>query len=95
VKIPKKVKIGPYDYTVERFPQVVKGGDVYYGRCFKDQCRIEIATSHPAQIIDVALMHEYLHGIDEVYDVGLEESQVDRLATGIMAFLKDNRLLRE
>jgi hypothetical protein len=42
---------------------------------------------------DQVLIHEILHGIEEVYNTKLTEKQTDVLATGIISVIKDNKEL--
>lgn len=39
------------------------------------------------------VLHECIHAVDEQMQVGLKEEQVRRLATGLLAVLKDNPFL--
>ena len=52
--------------------------------------RIEISTSHSLDTQKCALVHEILHGIDEMYKLGLKESQVEQLTKGLYQVIKDN-----
>ena len=35
-------------------------------------------------------IHECLHGIDDVFEIGLDEEQVRKTAKGIYTFMRDN-----
>ena len=52
--------------------------------------RIEISISHSLDTQKCTLVHEILHGIDEMYKLGLKESQVEQLAKGLYQMIKDN-----
>jgi hypothetical protein len=99
VKVPKKLKIGPYTYPV------ITGGDprdarngALWGRVNYAPPSIEVgATAKQAgeSRVLATVLHESIHAIDEYMRIGLSEKQTTRLANGLAAFLLDNRLLRE
>ena len=60
------------------------------GECDTDQQRILVRDGMPLEGEQDVLLHECLHAIDEMVDSELTESQVKRLATGLLAVLKDN-----
>lgn len=75
-------------YAVE-----MKEGDGDYGECFSDQCRIEVrANQHHQQQADT-LLHEAFHAVDHEMHCGLSEPQIRRMATGVLALLRDNPAL--
>ena len=77
----------PYAITV-----TVRGeGD--YGECFSDQCRIEIADYQCLLQQRDTLLHEVMHAVDHELHCGMTEPQIRRMATGLLALLRDNPAL--
>ncbi|MCE5226660.1 MAG: hypothetical protein LLG05_12485 [Porphyromonadaceae bacterium] len=61
------------------------------------QDRIEVALKwNGVQVSDdaqgEAFIHEAIHHIDSKYSIGLKEKQVEKLGSGMYAFLRDNLL---
>lgn len=98
MKLPKKVKVGPHSYAVEVVPNLCDPENpqqALYGHWKSSPPTIRIrAGETPARTLAI-LLHEGIHVIDEYMLIGLSEKQTTRLATGLAAFLQDNRLLRE
>lgn len=93
----KHVQIGPLRYKVvevEELASPASGalyGDINYGKC-----RIRIAADSCAQMKQVTLMHEILHGILVCAAQTEEhnEAHIDALAHGLIQVLRDNPQLR-
>jgi hypothetical protein len=94
-KIPTTLKFGGLKYKVESRSSIEAGGQGYYGECLIEKQIIQIASSFPADRQIITLIHESIHAIDDVYGLNLKETQVERLAMGITAFLMDNGFLNE
>lgn len=92
--IPDSVKIGPKVFRVERPEVVVDGASSLWGQCDHSECWIKVANKLADEQAVATLLHEVIHELDVQYDLGLKESQVRRLAYGLLSFLKDNDLLR-
>lgn len=60
------------------------------GECDTDKQVITILDGQPLESSQDTLLHELIHAVDEAVDSGLKETQVKRLATGLLAVLKDN-----
>jgi hypothetical protein len=60
------------------------------GDCDPDKQRILIRDGQPLESSQDTLLHELIHAVDEAVDAKLRETQVKRLATGLLAVLKDN-----
>ena len=66
-----------------------------YGETFSDDCRIEVRTTqHHLQQADT-LLHEAMHALDHEMHCGMTEPQIRRMATGLLALLRDNAELVE
>jgi hypothetical protein len=60
------------------------------GECDTDRQVISIREGQPLESTQDTLLHEVCHAIDEAMDIGLKETQVKKIATGLLAVLKDN-----
>jgi hypothetical protein len=60
------------------------------GECDTDNQVIRVREGQPLETEQDTLLHELLHAVDEAVDSKLKESQVKRLATGLLAVLKEN-----
>jgi hypothetical protein len=91
-KYPKKIKIGPYNYVVELFPDATTTD---HGACVYNHQTIFLSTNQHAERAGDTLLHEVLHAIWDVsgFDVMPdlhEESIVRGMATMLSAVLRDN-----
>lgn len=84
---PATIRILGKKFTVS-YPESVEGDLV--GECDTDAQTITVQDKMPLESEQDCLIHEVLHAIDEMVDSKLKESQVKRLATGLLAVLKDN-----
>lgn len=57
---------------------------------FREQVIYVRKALHP-QTAQETLLHEIIHGLDFQMDLGLDESQVERLANGLRAVLTKNK----
>lgn len=94
---PKKIKIGPYVYKVELFPDATTTD---YGACVYNHQTIFLNANQHAERAGDTLLHEVLHAIWDVagFDVATdlnEETIVRSYATWLSAVLRDNPRLAE
>jgi hypothetical protein len=92
---PARIKIQGKPFEVkERAPGhpdlVDEKGHALAGSVFYEQQRIAIQEGMALESDQDTLFHEYIHALEEALDIGLRESQVKRLATGMLADLKAN-----
>jgi hypothetical protein len=73
-------------YTIE----VVKKKGSDYGECFCDQCHIEVASYQCDHQKRDTLLHEVMHAVDHEMDCDMKEEQIRRMATGLLAVLRQN-----
>ena len=52
--------------------------------------RILLNSGASGEAKKAALMHETIHVIDEMFQIGLEEKQVEQLGVGIYNLIRDN-----
>lgn len=98
MKIPASVKVGPFTYRIERVDDLRSASDAKQKLCGQvhfGEDRIEIRTAMAPEREAETLLHEAIHAIDEYMGTNLTEKQTARLSIGLMAFLRDNHLLRE
>ena len=91
MNIPDKVKIGFKDYKVNKVDgEVTEGNIVCYGVIHFDDGFIDISKKCSEDMQECALIHECVHGIDDIFDIDLSEEQIKKLGKGIYSFIKDN-----
>lgn len=61
-----------------------------YGECIADQCRLEVATYQCEDQRRDTLLHETMHAVDHEMHCALSEAQIRRMATGLLAVLRQN-----
>jgi hypothetical protein len=75
----------------KRYAVVSMEGEGDYGECFSDQCRIEVrATGQCHQQQADTLLHEVMHAVDHEMHCSMSEPQIRRMATGLLAVLRQN-----
>lgn len=89
VNVPQKIKIGAYDYRVVYTPDLVYDYKLL-GQSLADKQLIKIEPNTTQQTNDVTLGHEIIHAISEIYNCDLDEKNIDRLAQGWIAVLRDS-----
>ena len=80
MELPKSVKVGPFEYTVKHLPFYQVDGML--GHHVRLHLELAVANDVPEQHQVVTFIHEVLHAVSDVYQVGLDESQVERMANG-------------
>ena len=94
-----KLKIGWKIYdVVEKEPNgdLIMGGDLCYGKIQHDERKIFINSSYDAAQKITTLIHEAIHGIEDLMNLELEEKQVSAMANGIATLIADNpQLIKE
>lgn len=95
MNIPKKIKVGYKEYTIEMMDQLDDGCRELYGQCHYDDEIIKLCTRYPINQQKCTLVHELIHAVDNMCHVGLSEKQVTRLGKGLYQLIKDNPELFE
>ena len=86
---PEKLKVLGKPYTVH----YVNGEPLCedeMGECDDGRQSLYIRDGQPLGNEQDTVLHEIIHAIDEQMQIRLKEDQVRRLATGLLAVLKDN-----
>lgn len=100
MKIPKKVKVGPFTYRVVWYDQL-RSDEVekLFGQCITNgqphDHEIRIERGHTDERTTEVFLHEVIHAIDYYMRIGLDEDQTLRLGNGLAAVLMDHGLLKE
>lgn len=89
MNIPDKIKVGGNVYPI-RFVENMGIDRNLYGNTNHSVGFIEIDASLVGQTKKSTFIHEMLHALDNVYDIGLSEHQVSLLEAALYAFLEDN-----
>jgi hypothetical protein len=86
---PEKVKIlgKPFQVT---YTTTAPLPDDLNGECDTDKQTILVRDSQPLESEQDTVLHEVLHAIDEAVDTRMKETQVKKVATALLAVLKDN-----
>lgn len=78
MKLPKEIKVGGINYTIEMVEVIDVGGERnFQGMCHFDKARIEILESLSDQRIEQTLIHELTHAI--FYEAGYDEQDEDMI----------------
>lgn len=92
MQIPGKIKIGGLIFTVEEKFNEVRDKNQSGSSCGNTQ-EIIIDKDISQQLKETTFIHEIIHQIDFVYNIGLEHQQVYQLETGLYSFIKDNPII--
>ncbi len=89
MKIPNKLRIDGEDWIVSKDSDLIRNEN-NYGEV--DHLQRKISLDKNAPKIPVTLLHECIHVVSENGKLDLEEKQVARLAYGLYAIIRDNKL---
>jgi len=89
LNIPDRIKIGGMIFSVALIDNLMRDGSSSGRSCGNSQ-EIQIDKSASYQYKETTFIHEVLHQINFVYNVGLEHKQIYDLETAIYALVKDN-----
>jgi hypothetical protein len=89
LKRPERIRILGKPFAVQYVSGVPLEDDLN-GECDTDKQAILIREGQPLESEQDTLLHECLHAIDEAVDARLKETQVKKVATALLAVLKEN-----
>lgn len=89
VRPPKSVRVLARDIALEAVPGLCEQRGVL-GLCDVFNCRIVYDPGFGAVEVKDTLLHEVVHAVDILHNLGMTEEQVRGLATGLLAVLHDN-----
>lgn len=88
--IPNKVKVLYKEYTVEEQVNLHDEKGDLYGRIHYLPEKIFLNACASEEQKKATLIHEIVHGLDEMYDIDLKEKQVEKLGNALYMLIKDN-----
>ena len=94
MKIPGKVKIGAFIYTVN-FVEGLCSDEHRFAELFPRKLEINIEKALNPQRFFEGLVHEVLEAINCENELNIPHPTIETLGGGITAFLRDNNFLRE
>ena len=65
-------------------------GDLLYGQIDHIEQLITLNEAAGIEQQKAILMHEMVHGLDELYGIGLKEKQVEKLGVALYMLVRDN-----
>ena len=81
-RIPSSFRLSGINHSVKFNPQLARDSRLHGSSTFATHS-IELDSTNSPEQQKVTFLHECLHHIDSLYDAGLKESQVTRLAHGL------------
>ena len=86
--IPNAVRILGQSYSIEILPKKDMPGML--GFCDTNSNTVKLRKTLKGDKLDEIFLHECIHAIDEQMGLNMKEKQVNGIAVGMLAFLKDN-----
>lgn len=86
---PAKIKVLGKPFTVEYVSGAPLPDDLN-GECDTDKQSVLVRDGQPLESEQDTVLHEIFHAIDEAVDSRLKETQIKKVATALLAVLKDN-----
>lgn len=90
MNIPKAVKILYKTYEVEQKENIHDGQDDLYGQIHYLPEKIILNSESSENQKRATLIHECIHGMDEMYRIDLKEEQVEKLGNALYMLINDN-----
>ena len=91
--IPKKVRVLFKEYTIEEQINLHDEEGELYGQIDFLQEKILLNAEASEEAKKATLIHEIVHALDEMYKIGLEEEQVEKLGNALYMLSRDNKEL--
>ncbi len=88
--IPNKVKILYKDYDVQEQDNLHDENGNLYGQIHYLPEKIYLNAQSSEKQKEASLIHEIIHGIDEMYFIGLKEKQIEKLGNALYVLIQDN-----
>lgn len=95
MKVPGKIKVLYKEYTVEETVNLHDNGGDLYGQIHYLPEKILLNAEAKGEQKKSTLLHELVHAMDEIYNIGLKEKQVGKLGNALYMLQKDNPELFE
>lgn len=88
--IPEKVNILYKTYTISECQGLHDGNQDLCGQIQYLSQQILLNSEMSEELKKATLLHELVHGLDEMYNIGLKEKQVDKLGNALYMLIRDN-----
>jgi hypothetical protein len=91
--MPRVVKVGCYDFTIEVMDEIEGNASDAFGYCYPGKQTIRLLSGLKRQKLANVFLHEVLHGIHWFHGLGDENNEEDFTllgANGMCAFFQDN-----
>ena len=89
VKVPATIKIATHSYNVSFRPHL-RTDEKLDGFANHRTGELALEPEQPDSQKGVTLIHESIHIIQKIYEVGIDENDTERLAQGLMELLANN-----
>lgn len=89
-EIPGSVKILYKKYGIEMVDNLHDKGNELYGQIEYLPQKIYLNSKSSEEQRKATLIHEIIHGLDEMYNIGLKEKQVEKLGNAVYMLVRDN-----
>lgn len=83
-------KVHAIEYLPDGHLELTEGVDTFAGRIDHDKQKILVEEGQTLASEQDTLLHEIMHGVERAMDLEVPETAIHRLATGLLAVLKDN-----
>jgi len=90
IKRPASLRIIGKPYRVEWSEAIELDGEKVFGLSDPDGQHIQVDSTLPLENAQDSLLHEVMHCVEDAMGLDLEETVIKRMATGLLAVLKDN-----
>jgi hypothetical protein len=90
MKRPERIRILGKPFKIVYCSGTEPLADDQVGECDPDKQQILVRDGAPLESEQDTLLHELLHALDEATDAKMKETQVKKMATALLAVLKDN-----
>ena len=92
MKIPSTIKIGGYNYNIERVDEAfVCDGDVCHGSHNFSDLKLRVSNVGCSEYQDTVFVHELTHGIIAVYCANQKDEEfVEQFSKGLYQVIIDN-----
>jgi len=90
VKVPDKIKIGPYEVKIEIVKNRALDRD-HAGEYFTRELKIDLDESYKERHGEI-LMHEIIEAINDLYNLNIEHHDMMVLGVALYQMLKENKL---
>lgn len=83
-----------YSYTIKRFDRLKEDANSSGGSCDNQQQIIWVDTQKHFQYQESTMIHEIIEAVNLHLNIGLNESQICQLETGLYQTLNQNGMLK-